>query len=326
MNKKNILILNLVFAILTFSLFAGDPWSSGKSLKKHISKDSQWIVLGFVADSENTPTIESKGHKLRKSLELYIQNEGGSVLTMSRAERIKWEKMWSLPYKGRYPKSLIDGLAKAEKVNVISGSYAPHSPSELTVLIYNQSKGKSEVVYLNQNLAISKPKEIKAPKEPTSIVAPKEIKISQDNNIARRDDLKKIEPRKETRKIEEKDGFFKNITSTRHQALSGTFKRRRLPRSLKGKVEMIKTHLDKSEVMKEFVKPYKDKSPEVIENDIVEYIEKSKKTFFSSGKVENMCRAYALSNLLEGKEEFKKGLLEQIAEHHAFSVSSDKRR
>lgn len=279
------------------------PWAQAdQNLDAILKASPKWVVLGFVADSEKIPTIEGRGHDMRKQLESRIQELGGEIHTMSLGERLKWERKWSLPFKGRLSKELLEDLAEKEKVNLLTGSYPSHSPTEISYLVYDHKTKKSSVIY--ETLKMQK----KSKNE--------NMTSALDHNLE-----SQMHEKKRVDQNESSD-FIKRISTRRQRPLEKN-RRRQGQRNEESRKLVIKEQLSKSQVMKDFIKPYQKKTRGELENEIEHYIEEADKSWFSSTKIEMLSRAWKISTLIPGQEKLQANLLQQLAEHNEFASDWD---
>ena len=305
MNPATRIFSSCTISFLLCMMAYADVTSDGQAqLLQTIQSAPRWVVLGFVSETESSATIDDSGRQLRMTLENFIQARGAEVLNLTLKDRTHWEQLWSAPYTGSFPKELIEGPAEKEKVNVISGSYASQSPHEITYLAYQHGDNKTHILHAGppaMNAAVLAPTDMVS--APTKETAPLKTEAPQENL------------------------FLKRIATHRQEPLQSSPHRTRATAQYSEKcLHNIEKQLQESQVLKDYVAPFKDKPAAVIQREIADNLEQAGNSFMTSNKMELLSRAFALSSLLPDQAELQKNLLVELADHQDFSMDGNGRR
>lgn len=276
----------LIFTITFTQLFASIP------LEEQKIKGRDWLVLGFVQDSDSSSAITSLGHELRKKIEVDIQNLGGEIFTLRKSERRRLESLWSKPFTGRLNEQLKK-FGEANQINILTGSYAKNKPEEITMLIFNYQLKKVKVLYQHT-----------------------EEKGSLNH-------LQNIEDKNTERNEQEEGKLFRNpfqvkpLESVRRKPES--FERRNSRRYNVGKQKnAIVLHLRNNPVLNKLREESKKLSKEKVIGRANDLIQRAEESWMTTSKLELYSRAWVLLDILKDYEKEKDDLVDQILEHEKF--------
>jgi hypothetical protein len=270
-------------------------------LIEQIKNKGPWLTLGIVADSEKKSTILPKGRELRKQLETSIQNKGGEILTLSISERMKLERLWTLPYTGRLSQSLRDEV-KSLGAGIVTGSYPSHDSEQVQLIVLGPNQDKAIVYHLPPTK--SQPSIIPAPKPPSSRTHPKRIDTKWLFSN------KKLEPSREPPRERRK----RRSDNESHQAKLKTKLHQRL---LSNPIlQQSIASIDRENNLDE---PADKNSQAIYTLTRDQLIQKGQQAFMTSTKIEYLSRAYVLNEkLLAPDQRIKEELISSILSHQIF--------
>jgi hypothetical protein len=251
-----------------------------------------WVVLGFVEDSEQGAIIDKVGNELRMKYEALIQSMGGNIYTMASSERMKLQRMWSIPFTGRLPEQLKEFAVK-NKISILTGSYLKSNKNNISILGYEYSNNKVKVYH--DSKIINEPNESKA---------------------------RTVKPQ-EKRKNGVTDGFkinLKTYESVRRRP--GHLKGRRDKRKDKNReLKQIREYFAKSPVLQSLKNKFKNKSDNDKIKEAESYAQRAADSWLTTTKIELMSRAWVLLDMVPSATEKEKNqILSSILEHEEFSI------
>jgi len=311
------------FSLLIPALW-GQSFSPSQLLEATLSGNGPFVTLGIISDSEQQSTINDHGLLIRKKIELAIQKLGEEVTPLARAERMKLERMWSLPFTGRITDQLKNE-AKTLKSGLITGSFSPHDSDDLMLLVVLANGNRTLVFHEQRPVPVKQtdsastapaPKELpskaemkeSAPKEPVSTIPPP---VSHKENHSDKSDPSP-------------PGVFNFGTQlTNSRELPKETKRpRRL--SLDKKLEHLKLELIGNEILKAYAREHIELSDEEKLNACRELIKSAQNTFLTSSKIEFLRRAFILNTSMKSPvEKIERHTLERLLEHREFINEPD---
>lgn len=285
-------------ALLLFaaSSFAAEPAALPLGVGKLLPGQNPWVVLGFVADFENEPIIDARGHELRKKVEALLQEGGATIMPLSMSERLKWEQLWSLPFKGRIPPELIEKLALAEKTNIITGSYPGLESSRLTFLVYDFASARSLIFHQEQE------REKDANKPLVKTLAAPEKEASAKTHQRRRSE----------------EGATASATDTLEPSREKPMATGNRSHNRRPTLVRLAEELKEDGNLARFQAQYKEKPRMEIEDALRKFLDGADGTVISARIMENQTMAYMLALLLPDKLELQESLLAEIAERREF--------
>ncbi len=250
-----------------------------------------WVVLGFVEDSEQGATIDKTGNALRIKYEAFIQSMDGEVYTMASSERMKFQRMWSIPFTGRLSDELKK-IAIKNKISIMTGSYSKSDKNKISVLCFEHLKNKVKVYHTE-----------------------KVIKKSNINKAV------VIKPQSK-RNANVTDGFKINLKT--YESV------RRRPDHLKGRrakrkdkdreLIQIKEYFSKSPVLQSLKNEFKNKTDSEKIKEAESYARRASDSWLTTTKIELMSRAWVLLDMVPSATEKEKNeILNAILEHENFS-------
>lgn len=254
------------------------------------------VILGFVEDAERGASIQQHGNILRKKFEVQLQKMGGEIFLLTLSERMKWERLWSLPYTSRLHQTLKE-MAKEHQINLIVGSYTKYEPNNLTLLFYNPIDQKTKVYYQESS-------------EGEKQVKKKRIK--QNNESKNTSDVLK-------------ETIFKRIEPFRQRPILShiSSQRQRNRLSMKAKRKVIHEQLQQHEALKEFQKTFESKSEKEIAEKVSQCIKDGDHAWMTSSKIDMYSKAYVLLQLLDHQKELSNKILDNLMEHEEFYLDRE---
>ena len=256
-------------------------------LLENLKTKSPWIVLSLVAESEKQAAITPEGERLRKELEEAIQANGGEVLPLSLADRMKLERLWSLPYSGRFSDELKKE-ALSLHAGIITGNFPVQSPEKVQLLLLTSEEQKSLVFH--EDL-------------PQQQIKPEPNPIAQ-----------KIEPQ----------GFkwvslTDNLEPSRQSPEENQRRRSANPQALDRRKERLQEQLNKNIVLQRYKEELAGKSEDERSQLCGEFIQKANNSIMTSSKIEMLSRAYIINEGLKNPDApIRSQLLEQLISHEDF--------
>lgn len=281
---------------------------SSPLLRENLKSKNSWIVLSLVAESEKQASITPDGEKLRKELEEAIQVAGGDVLNLSLADRMRLERLWSLPYSGRFSDELKKE-ALDNKAGILTGSYSVQSPEKIQLLMLTAQEQKSLIFYEDSKASANKT-------SATQVPEPK-IVVNSDDSM----------PSHKT----ERQGFkwpslTDNLEPSRQLPDEKQRRRSTHQHAIDQRKERLKTQLNNNSVLQRYKTEIAAKS----ENEKVqlcgEFINNASNSILTSTKIELFSRAYVLNASLNHPDlAIESQLLEQLISHEDFFRDRDKK-
>lgn len=278
---------------------------SSPLLRENLKSKNAWIVLSLVAESEKQASITPDGERLRKELEEAVQTAGGEVLSLSLADRMKLERLWSLPYSGRFSEELKKE-ALDFKAGILTGSFSVQSPDKIQLLMLTAHEQKSLVFHEEAQASVSK-----------AVVHPSVA-------VAKPEDSAPVAKPEDVSHKTERQGFkwpslTENLEPSRQ--LPDEKQRRRSTHqvALDRRKELLKAQLDKNSVLQRYKEEIASKS----ENEKIqlcgEFINNASNSILTSTKIELFSRAYILNASLKNPDlGVQSQLLEQLISHEDF--------
>lgn len=287
-----------LFGILTAPLLSMNL--DNPQLIEKIKHKGPWLTLGIVADSEKQSTILPKGRELRKQLETAIQDKGGEILIVSLSERMKLERLWTLPYTGRFSKPLRDE-ARSLGAGIMTGSYINHDHDQIQLIVLEPNQEKVNVFHLAQTE--TSPSIIPAPdRKPKT--RPKQ---SEPKWIFK---LNSFEPSRETPRERRK-------RHSDHESHQNKLKIKLHHRLITNPV--LQESILKLNKEHHIDKPLTKYGSEVYTKTRDQLIQRGQQSFMTSSKIEYLSRAYLLNEQLPSPDQkIKEELISSILSHQIF--------
>jgi hypothetical protein len=284
MLKFSTLLLCVGFSAQLLALELKNP-----ALISTLTTQSPWIVLGLVGESEKQSCITPEGDRIRKELEEAIQLAGGEVLPLSLTDRMKLERLWSLPYTGRFSEELKKSSLDIH-AGVVSGSYALQNPEKIQLILLTPIEQKSLVFHETIGLTSQK--------------------------LTREE-----EPRQEH---ESKSAFkwislTENLEPSRQLPEEKSRRRSSNQMALEKRKANLKLHLDSNPVLQKYKSEIAEKSEAEKMQLCQGLINESNNSFMTSSKIELLSRAYILNQSSQTPNlEIQAQLLERLISHEDF--------
>ena len=297
-----LIILPWTFNALTADLQLTD------SLKHNLKDSSPWLVLGLVADSETQSSITPKGQELRKELEQQIQKLGGEILPLPLSQRMKLERLWSLPFSGTFNDELKEEATQL-KANIITGSFNPLGSGEAQILTFDIENKKTLIHYCVLNTPVTS----ELPQ--TTHASPTQMELEPlDTPRASRSAHQPI-----VSALDKNPWGIETFEPTRQKPDERARRRTRNPRATEARNKLIQDHFSNNKVLKQFQMEHQQKSTNeliAIRNNL---IQRAQSSFMTSSKIELYSRAYIINDLLQPADlQTEDKLLELLQDHQEF--------
>jgi hypothetical protein len=270
-----------------------------------LKQETPWLILGFVSDSETQSSITSKGQGLRKEIEQQIQSMGGEVLPIPLSQRMKLERMWSLPFTGAFSKELKQEASEL-KANLLSGTFHPQASAEVQILTFNIDNKKTLIHYCD-TMTPAAPNGPEARKMPL-------LERMQPQTSARTQRTSQS-----TNPLADSPWGFETFEPTRQKPDERARRRTRNPRATEARAQLIHDHLNHSKVLTQFKMEHQQKSTDELISIRNDLIHRAQSSFMTSSKIELYSRAHAINTLIQPVDEAtEKELLERLLDHQEF--------
>lgn len=314
--RKSLGILS--FLSLLLPILSAEDLNLSQQLKKNLSGKGPFVVLGLVSDSEQNSTITEEGNSLRKKLEQAIQNSGGEITPLSRSERMKLERQWSLPFTGRINDELKAEI-KVLKSGLVTGSFSPHEKDDLMLLVILPDNDRTLVFHENRPVLYK----TTAPdvKVEVKSIPSKEV-LSHGESEAETEKPSTI-PHKEPPKTQPSSEPLAGLFSLGGQLkTSRTIPKetRRTRKLLKSeKLDHLRMELMGNQVLKEYVSERKNLNDDQKLAVCQKLIESAQNTLLTASKIEFLRRAFILNaSRISPLPEIEKHTLDRLLEHREF--------
>jgi len=303
--------------LLCLPTLLADSFSPSQVLQATLSGNGPFVVLGMVSDSEQQTTITEEGIELRKSMELAIQSLGEEVTPLASSERMKLERLWSLPFTGRVSDELKAELHNL-KSGLITGSFSPHHPEDLMVIVMLASGNRSLVFHEKSGpsplapvihgdaatptpVSSNNPDEAITPSQPSSTIPPPDKPQAPSDNPPVTPGVLSLGTRFPTSRTLPKESRRTRKVSTQQ------------------KLEQLKLELLENEVLREFSKERSQLSDQQKLVDCQNLIDSAQNTLLTSSKIEFLRRAFILNaSMASPSKELERHTLERLLEHKEF--------
>lgn len=296
MKTSQLLLSALVLAGSWSQELRANTWP--QSLQKIASETNPYILLSLVSDSEKQASITPKGEKLRLQLEEHLQNLGAEILPLSLSERMKLERMWSLPYTGRFSDEL-KAEVKNLKAHLVSGSYTEQS-QHIKLLAYNFKSNKTSI-----HRASADPQN-KTSQDKTSQAS--QTSQSQANSVDNR----------ASESINQSQALWNFETFEPSRERPEERKRRKLrnPRLSSKRIDHITEQLNNSSVLQSYKQEQAQKSKTELISLRNNLIQRAQNSFMTSSKIELYSRAFILNDMIKPADQDIKNKLSQLLLDH----------
>ena len=308
--------------ILLFPSLWAEGFIPSELLKTTLSGNGPYVTLGIVSDSEQQSTISDDGIEIRKKMELTIQQESETITPLARSERMRLERLWSLPFTGR----ISDDLKKEIRTlgsGLVTGSYSPHDKESFMVLVL--PKNDDRVLVFHEKQPKSSPSvtsgsnsnsTTKSPSPQHNVTTQPKTSNQPSTAPSANSTIKDNPP---TAEPSPAPGIFVLGTQLKSsRALPMETRRTRRVRSA-NKLEQLRLELMGNDILRAFVNERKHLSDENKITTCRGFLDSAQNTLLTASKIELLRRAFILNASMKSPlKEIEQHTLERLLEHQEF--------